>query len=208
MALFGKDYDSVQVGGYRALPAGGYICRILGARTDVTANEHLPKVVVMLDIVDGEYSNYFSNKFEDKKNNSNDPQSVKFPGDGVAHIVAVDRDGNTKKSFKGFCTSVEQSNGIRLPRDNDAAFINMLRGKEVGVLFGREEWMGSDGEPRWSTKPRFFRDVDSIIRGDFTVPEDRPLNNSYSTTQTMEAVNSLFGDMPTGFAEVEGGTPF
>ena len=56
MALFGKDYDSVQVGGdFKTLPAGGYVCRILRAKQSVNSNG-LPMVEAMIDIIDGEYT--------------------------------------------------------------------------------------------------------------------------------------------------------
>lgn len=205
MSLFGNDYDQVQVGGYRQLPAGGYICRILGAKAEVSKVGN-PMVTVMLDIIDGDYSGFFMDKYRDKKGKAENPAAVKYPNDGIARIVTVDAEGHTKKSFKGFVTAVEKSNDIGLPRE-DNAFIASLKDKEVGVLFGREQYMGTDGQPRWSTKPRFFRDVESIINGDYTVPEDQLLKKDPAQA-VMDAATSFFGEMPSGFQEAQEDLPF
>lgn len=174
MGFFGKDYDSVQVAGeFKALPAGGYVCRIVQAKAAVN-NEGLPMVEAAIDIIDGEYTQYFSKLFRDRM--MRDP-NAKYPYNGVLRITAVDKDGRTKKLFKGFCTAVEDSNEMKLPRTDDA-FIKALNGKEIGVIFGREQYEGYDGNVRWSTKPRWFRDVKTIMSGDYTVPEDQYLSNT------------------------------
>ena len=195
MALFGKDYDSVQVGGeFKALPAGGYVCRVLKAQM-TTNNSGLPMIEVMIDIIDGEYTQYFSNLYRERMSRD---LNARYPYNGILKITAVDENGNTKKNFKSFCTAIEQSNGITLPRD-DEAFLKVLKDKEVGVLYQREEFAGSDGNAHWSTKPKWFRSVEAIQNGDFTVPEDVPLPMTYGTAfQSMEAdsFSSAQDDIP------------
>ena len=187
MALFGKDFDNVQVGSeFRPLPAGGYVCRVLKAQM-VNNSIGLPMVEVMVDIIDGEYTQYFSNLFRNRQ--SSDP-NAKYPFNGILKIIAVDENGNTKKNFKSFCTAVEQSNDITLPRD-DQAFLNTLKGKEVGVLYQREEFVGNDGNSHWSTKPKWFRSVEAIQKGEFTVPEDVPLSMTYGTAFQTESADSF-----------------
>ena len=169
MALFGKDYDNVKVGGeFTALPANGYVCVVKKARMTTNSNG-LPMIEVPIDISEGEYAQYFTNLFRDRM--SRDPNS-KYPYNGILKITAVDENGNTKKNFKSFCTAIEQSNGIVLPR-NDEGFLKALVGMEVGVLYQREEYVGNDGKEHWSTK--------SIRKGNFTVPEDVPLPDTYGT---------------------------
>lgn len=177
MALFGKDYDNVKVGGeFTALPANGYVCVVKKARMTTNSNG-LPMIEVPIDISEGEYAQYFTNLFRDRM--SRDPNS-KYPYNGILKITAVDEDGNTKKNFKSFCTAIEQSNGIVLPR-NDEGFLKALVGMEVGVLYQREEYVGNDGKEHWSTKPKWFRSTESIRKGNFTVPEDVPLPDTYGT---------------------------
>lgn len=177
MALFGKDYDNVKVGGeFTALPANGYVCVVKKARMTTNSNG-LPMIEVPIDISEGEYAQYFTNLFRDRM--SRDPNS-KYPYNGILKITAVDENGNTKKNFKSFCTAIEQSNGIVLPR-NDERFLKALVGMEVGVLYQREEYVGNDGKEHWSTKPKWFRSTESIRKGNFTVPEDVPLPDTYGT---------------------------
>ena len=190
-SLFGNDYDSIQVGGgSKALPAGGYICRIIKARITESSNK-LPMVEALFDICEGEYANYFGDKH--RNNMMRDPKS-EYPKNGRIKVVAVDENGKTKKTFKSFNTAVEHSNGITLPRDTNA-YLNALSGKVVGVIFGREEFRGSDGKNHWATKPRWYRSVEEIESGNYDVPEDTYLEQT--AWNIASGASALFGsDVP------------
>lgn len=196
MALFGKNYDEVQVGGeFKALPGGGYVCRIRKAQMTTNGNG-LPMIEVMVDIAEGDYAQYFGKLYRDRI--GRDP-NAKYPYNGILKITAVDENGNTKKNFKSFCTSVEQSNDMTLPR-HDEAFLKALADKVVGVLYQREEYEGNDGKTHWSTKPKWFRNVETIRSGQFTKPKDVPLSPTYGTGFTdvdASAVTDMFGVSPT-----------
>lgn len=191
--FFGNDYDSVQVGGGKSLPAGGYVCRITKARM-TQSRDGLPMVEALFDICEGEYANFFHDKY--KANLMRNPQA-EYPKNGRAKVIAVDANGNTKKTFKGFNTSIEKSNGITLPRE-DNAYLNALAGKLIGVIFGREEFEGTDGETHWATKPRWYRSVEDIDKGNYETPKDVPLTQSTPTASfNTESVSALFGsDVP------------
>lgn len=189
--FFGNDYDSVQIGG-KSLPAGGYICRIIKARM-TESGDHLPMVEALFDICEGEYADYFHNKY--KANLMKNPQA-EYPKNGRVRVVAVDENGNTKKTFKGFVTSVEHSNEINLPRE-DNAFLNALAGKLIGIVFGREEFMGTDGKTHWTTKPRWYRSVADIDSGNYETPEDVPYVANNPSGFSTQSVSALFGnDVP------------
>lgn len=206
MALFANDYDSVQVGG-KALPSGGYICRIIKAQL-TKSSKGLPMVEALFDICEGEYANYFGDKH--RANLMNNPQSS-YPNNGRAKVVAIDENGKTKKSFKGFVTSIERSNDLTMPRE-DTAFINALSGKLIGVIFGREEFEGSDSKTHWSTKPMFYTSVQSIEEGNYTVPEDKPLEPQGLGSNFNNGMSALFGDAPVtevdNFNAAEDDIPF
>lgn len=193
MALFGKDYDSVKVGGeFTALPAGGYVCVVKKARMTTNGNG-LPMIEVPIDISEGDYAQYFTQLFRERM--GKDP-NAKYPYNGILKITAVDEDGNTKKNFKSFCTAIEESNGIVLPR-NDDGFLQALVGMKVGVLYQREEYLGNDGNTHWSTKPKWFRSIESIRKGRFTVPEDVPLPDTYGTGfESADSFNAASDDLP------------
>lgn len=193
MALFGKNYNDVQVGGeFKPLPGGGYICRILSAKMSKNSND-LPMIEVAIDISDGEYAQYFHKLYRDRI--GRDP-NAKYPYNGVLRITAVDEEGNTKKNFKSFVTSVEKSNDCELPR-HDEAFLKALKDKTVGVLYQREEYQGNDGKTHWSTKPKWFRDVETIESGNFTIPEDVPLSDTYGTGfESADSFSAASDDIP------------
>lgn len=192
MALFGKDFNDVKVGGdFRSLPGGGYVVGIKKAKMSTNSNG-LPMVEVMIDIAEGDFKGYFGDLYRSRMEKD---VEAKYPYNGILHITAVDENGNTKKNFKSFCTSVEKSNNIELPR-HDEAFLKALVGKYVGVLYQREEYEGNDGKTRWSAKPKWFRDVETIRSGRYTKPEDVPLPETYGTGFTevdASALNDMFG---------------
>ena len=177
-SLFGRDYDSVSVGGSRALPAGGYICRILKARM-IQSSDGRPMVEALFDICEGEYSNYFTDKHRENMKNKPDAE---YPRGGRAKVIAINEDGTTKRSFKGFVTSIERSNDINLPRE-DGAFLKALEGKLIGVIMGREQFQGSNGNLYWTTKPRWYRSVEDIEKGNYDTPDDTYLtqDNGYGS---------------------------
>ena len=192
MALFGKDFNDVQVGGeFQALPGDGYVVLIKRAKTTNNSNG-LPMIEVAIDIAEGNFKGYFGDLYRSRM--ASDP-NAKYPYNGILRITAVDENGNTKKNFKSFCTAVEKSNDIQLPRHDDA-FLKALAGKLVGVLYQREEYIGNDGKTHWSTKPKWYRSVDAIRSGNFTKPEDVPLPDTYGTgfsEADASAINDMFG---------------
>ena len=172
-SFFASDYDQVQVGGdFQALPAGGYVCRILKAKAS-KSKRGLPMVEAMIDIIDGDYTQYFSKRYQ--SNLKKYPTDAKYPNNGIIRVTAVDEEGRTQPNFKSFNTSIEESNDMQLPR-HDEAYIKALKDKEIGVVFGREEFLGNDGKTHWTTKPRWYRSVETIMSGDYQVPEDQPYN--------------------------------
>lgn len=200
MGLFAKDYDSVQVGGSgKALPPGGYVCRILKAKLTKTKDKGNPMVEAIVDIVDGEYAQYFSKRYDENKEKHG--KEAKYPNNGILRVVAADENGKTKRNFKSFVTAIEESNQMEVPKDNDEAFIKAITGKEIGILFGREEFIGGDGKTHFSTKPRWYRSVETIINGEFDTPKDQLLDNSYYPSATD-------ADLPDSFSAIEDSIPF
>lgn len=195
-SLFGQGYDPKETsGGSRALPAGGYVCKIMNAKMQNAKSSGLPMVVIQFDISEGEYNNFFHDKFRKDKEFRHDANYG-----GVARIPAVDQEGKARRGFNSFCGAVEKSNDITLPKE-DNAFLNALKDKYVGILFGREEFQGKDGSVHWATKPQFYRSVETIENGTYDVPEDKyldkPTDNSFGS---FGGSADLFG---SGFESVD-----
>ena len=98
-------------------------------------------------------------------------QVTRPAGSSISASATASIDGNSTPFFKGLITAIERSNpGFIWNWDE-----NSLKGKLFGGVFGREEYMGTDGKPRWSCKVRFVRSVEGVE--DVSAPEDKPLSN-------------------------------
>lgn len=188
-ALFGKGFEPQEsTGSSRKLPAGGYICRIMNAKMENARTSGLPMVILQFDICEGEYNNFYHDKYKNDiafRPNSN--------YQGIARIPAVDEHGNARRGFNSFCGAVEKSNDIKLPQE-DVAFLNVLKDKFVGIIFGREEVEFEDGSTAMVTKPRFYRSVETIESGNYETPQDKMLEPS--APSFAQSASSLFGNAP------------
>jgi len=165
-----QDFDTTQgFSDFKALPAGGYICQILKVE-ECKSSTGKDMIKIYLDIADGDFKEYYTNLYK------SDTRQDKKWGCVVNQLV-YDNNGATNRGFKSFVTSVEESNkNFKLVWGDK--FAGCFKGTFVGVLFGREEYLNSQGSKKWITKPRFFRGVDTIKAGDYTVPEDKPLTST------------------------------
>ena len=203
-ALFGTGYEAKESRGEsRKLPSGGYICRIMDAKMQNAQTSGLPMVVVQFDICEGEYNNFYHDKY---KNDVGYRPSAKYQG--IARIPAVDAEGKARRGFNSFCGAVEKSNDIKLPQE-DIPFLTMLKGKVVGIIFGREEVQFDDGSTAMVTKPKFYRSVQTIQSGDFDIPKDVYLEKKPTGGFNEQAISDLFGtDIPDSFSSAEDDIPF
>ena len=188
-----KDYDSVRVGDYRILPAGGYICRIMKAE-ETTSGSGKPMLKVAFDICDGEFNGYFMDQFQSFKSFAEDPKSVKWPFAGTKWIMFLDNEGNTNRDFKAFCTALEDS-GTQV-WNNDVLNVSAMKDAQVGIIFRREQHEYNN-LTNWRTVPYRFRSVEAIESGDYQVPEDKPIIKA-----------SEMAIMPDSFSAAEDDIPF
>lgn len=187
-----KDYDNVIVGERKILPAGGYICKILKAE-ETESRAGKPMIKVAFDIAEGEFKGYFREMFDSWKAGSDDPQSVKWPFTGTKWILLYNNEGETNRDFKSFCTALEDSGTDVWKKDMlDAAG---LAGAQLGIIFRREEheYMNTKS---WRTVPVWFRSVDSVRAGDYTVPDDKPLPQITGTLDIPDSFSAAEDDIP------------
>lgn len=165
-----RDYDNVQgYGDYAKLPAGGYVCRIMSVEETVSKAKGSQMIVISLDIAEGEYKDFYAARYR----NDNRPNK-KWGCMAYQLIYDTKKTNSTNPGFKTFNTSVEESNNGYMTQWG-VNYAAALKGKLVGVLFGREEFVANDGSHRWNTKPMFFRSVDTIRSGKYETPKDKPL---------------------------------
>lgn len=144
---------------YEPLALGGHVCIIKGVEETVSkTGKDMYKIA--LDIAPGDpQAGYYQKKFENDTR-----EDRKWPC--VTYVVITDDEGKCSRNCASWVTSVEESNpGFAFPWDNAA----YLKGKRVGVVFGQEEYKGSDGNIHKSTKPFWFRSADKVA--DAPVPK-------------------------------------
>ena len=186
-----RNFDTAKATGeYSPLPAGGYICNIIGVE-EVMSRSGKPMIKIALDIAFGDEKDRFMNEY---KNDTR--QEKKWPSNAVVYQLVMDADGNTHGRFKQFTNCVEKSNdGFTIRWGSE--FCSCFKGKLIGVLFGREQYESTrDGSLKWSTKPQFFKTVEEIRNNDFRVPEDRYLQTQGMTTATPDM------PIPDGFQAI------
>lgn len=180
-------WDSAYVyGEKKTLPAGGYVCRIKQVAIQSAGTGE--QLAVLIDITEGDYTGYYAAEF---KNNIRADKKWK----GVLRVWLPRGDGSEKdewsvSALKGFTTAVERSNPGYVWNWDERS----LCGKNVGVIFRREEWENGD-KHGWATRPFRASAVDTIRSGDFDIPNDKPLKKN----------ESVFSDMGAGYGA---GNPF
>lgn len=174
--------------GGRRHPAGPYICKITAVE-DVTEKEYLK---VSYDIIEGEFSGYYSKGREEHSD--------------WAWFGAYVKSYKPKAlpMFKRFCSAVSKSNN-GFVFDGGAANSDekTLVGKNIGLLFQEEEYYGNDGNLRTRLIIKSEFAIDKI--GEQKIPnikkvkeEDTTSGNSSSDDDFMNIPDGAADDIPFG----------
>ena len=153
-----KAYDGK--GGFTPLPAGGHICKIVGARETKSKNGN-DMVEVAFDIAEG---SDFDGRFQERFNSMRAQRAdAKWPNGGMFRTSVLTSDGKTSGFFKGLITAIEESNpGYSFKATCD---VNTMKGKTIGFNFGEEEYMGNDGKVHTSVKAAYAVSVQTVREG-------------------------------------------
>ena len=180
-----KDFDKVEAKGmddFRGLPIGAYECVIKDARLNHNEETGKNTLKISIDIASGEYKDYFLKAYEtdtrvDRKWNNNAIRYIAYEGDNVAF-------------FKGFITTVENSNvGYKWNWEEST-----LKGKKVCGVFQYEEYEKQDGTKGIKVRLSKFRSLDKLK--DIEVSDSiKMLDGSYvSYDDYMERKEDKFAD--------------
>lgn len=155
------------------MTAGGYIARITKV-TDMVASEGLK---IELDIADGEFKGYYKDLYTAKG----------FWG-------LTDFRSYKEKAlpfFKGFVTSIQESNIKPKPFIWDGTDEQAFVGKYVGIVLGEEEYKSKEGETKTRLYVAQYRGAKTIKDGDFVIPalkklkaSGNPLDDFYPAAST------------------------
>lgn len=159
---------------YERLAPGGYICKITAVE-DVGKNEYLR---IEFDVDEGKFKGYFLDLYKSKG----------FWG-GTFYKSYKE---SALSFFKAFKTSVEESNPGYI-FDNDES---TLVGKRVGLVLAEEEYKGNDGKIKTRLYVDRARNVESIRKGDFKIPEKKMLPKDYQQPSYQSADNLPDEELP------------
>lgn len=144
-----------------SVPADGYVCVIKDVRDSGKGYLEL-----LLDIAKGQFEGIYQARF--KATNKWGCKSFVF-----YESTNPQYQENTASKFKGFITSIEESNkGFKWAWDE-----TKLKGLYVGCVFGEEEFITQEGEIKVAVKPRWFRSVKKIMDGDFKIPKRKEVDS-------------------------------
>lgn len=146
-------------GGGEQLPAGVYQVGIVSASAGTTQTGK-EKLVLALEVTEGDYQGIFSRKFKAKKQYN---EKAQWPC--LFHQVT---EGDSIGRYKGLIMAIEASNpGYHWDFDETT-----LKGKSCGCIFREEEFIGqNDGKIHTNTKPYAIIPLDEIATA--TVPEKK-----------------------------------
>ena len=188
-----ENWETVEAKGmddFKALPIGAYECVIKDARVNENPDTHKRTFKVSVDIAKGEYQDYFLKRYTnntntDKKWDNNAVRYLGFEGDNVAY-------------FKGFITSVENSNtGYKWDWDE-----TKLKGKKICGVFQYEEYEKQDGSRAVKVRLNKFRSMDKMKDANENLSDNvKLLNGKYISIDDYnerqdenKQLNDLFGD--------------
>ena len=184
-----NNWDNVQEMGEREkLPLGAYVCKVKQVR--VQDNDYGSQLAVLYDITEGDYKGYYDADF--KANQNPDKKWKGLLRVWLPKDDGSDRDETTKRIFKGFVSTFERCNPGYTWDWNE----NSLVGKTVGILYRNEEW-DYNGKHGWAARPFRVISTDAVREGTYTIPKDKPLNNSSASVKPTHA------NVPAGYTEVE-----
>lgn len=184
----GYDEAPAYTGEFTTLPAGLYVCEILGVKQE-EYNGH-SRFVMQFDIAEGEQKGFYQKQYNAEKQMN---QAAKYKG---IHRQNMEEQG--LPFFKGLMTSVERSNqGFHFPwgtKGNEKTLV----GKRFGAVMGREEFLTPDNQRRMATKIVQIRSIDGLK--DAKIPEDKllsdPVPEKATGTQASQADSDGFMNVP------------
>ena len=148
-------------GSPKDLPAGGYICKIVDAILNDDAGSGKANIELHVDIAVGEFAGHFQ-ALEDRYGFWGLKGWMSFKESQIPR-------------FQQTCAALCQSNpGLVFNPLAGAVDIDILKGKMIGVVIGKEEY-DKDGDIREKNVVSYFTDVDKIKNNKFKIPKLKKL---------------------------------
>ena len=122
-----NNYDQTRAGGeFTPIELGGHRAIIKEVREDQTKAGN-PMIVVSIDFAaEDRQPRYFDDQYRADTRNPK-----KWPYQAVQYITTEDKDGNTSRSFKSFCTAYEDSNGVSVKWGDGPQWGAQFKGRRI-----------------------------------------------------------------------------
>jgi len=179
--------------GGRKLPAGAYVCQIIGVKYQEGTDGNSDMILVQFDITEGEYKDFFKQQYE-----ANTSEDKKYKGKTTIYCPKEDgseEDGWTKKTFGGWINAFEDSNYGYSWDWNE----NKWKGLSVGIVFG-ETGNVIDGKEVLYTEARFAVSVSDVREGKAAEAKFKA-KNGYGAGTTKTGSGSDFMSIPNNIGE-------
>lgn len=150
---------------FEEVEAGAYVCKIVDAILNLNDNENKRNIQLQLDIAEGEHKGFFQ-RLEDRAGFWGLNGYMSFKKDQV-------------NRFSKTCTSINNSNpGYSFNPMNGDADVDSLKGKMIGVIIGREEYMSKSGDIREKCYVFQFLEVNKARNCKAKIPELKKLEKN------------------------------
>lgn len=165
------------------LPAGAYEVRIIRAEEP----KNTDTLCILFDIAEGEYKDYFMDKFNDDKRF--DPEHAKFKGVyRMWYELPENDDKRNEQNRRRMTTALERikkSNNLDIDytREWDGAKLKDCR---VGMIFRDEEY-NYNGYSGFTARPYSIITLDSFRKGNFTLPQPKTLSGAPAANTSASA---------------------
>lgn len=165
--------ENAKYSGGGQLPAGAYVCKVIGVKLEERDKEDCDIITIQYDIAEGDYADFFLNQYQ-----SNQREDKKFKGNKKIYAPNDNTKDQWKKdNFAKWTNAFEESNpGYHWDWDE-----NKWKNKLIGIVFGTT---GSriEGKDITYTEARFPVSADVVRSGNAPEAKFRE-TNGYGTKE-------------------------
>lgn len=155
------DFTPISLGGHKGIikKAEEYTSPVSG-KTSLKVSVDTAK--------DDKQPEYFAEQYK------NDTRIDRKWSNSATKYIPLGEEENQVKMLKAFITAYEKSNNCKFDWEKDW---NQLDNKNIGLVFGMEEYENQSGELKTINKLREFRSIDKV--DNIKIPKVKKLDNSY-----------------------------
>lgn len=190
-----KAYDEINIiEEYEKISLGGHKGIIMKAEEYTSPISNKTSLKVSADTAkDDKQPEYFTEQYK------NDTRIDRKWSNSAIKYIPLGEEENQVKMLKAFITAYENSNNCKFDWNKNW---DQLDGKNIGLVFGMEEYENQSGELKTINKLREFRSIDKI--DSIKIPKVKLLDGSYVTyddymerkENLSSKINDLFGEVP------------